>query len=162
MTTSHGRPTRTMKKLLTTIMLRMKAITIMSSLISLMAAGCASPTAMSNQRPVAKERIVQLPVAAHPEHAARVTVVRDSGGSGVWAPIRLIMNGKPVASFRPAEAMTFSLDPGEYVFRGEVWDKNPRDYLEYALSAEAGRHYYYRISFRDTGVILQRSYAVSQ
>jgi hypothetical protein len=143
----------------------MKAVTIMSSLISLMAAGCeTSPTGMSNSRPVAKERIVQLPVAAHSEHPARVTIVRDVGLAGSGASARLTLNGKPVALFRPGEAVTFSLDPGEYVFgidAAVALNLFPQ-LREYSLNAKAGEHYYYRITVGGEGLILQRSYAVSQ
>jgi hypothetical protein len=153
-----------MRTNLVSLLARMKAITIISSLISLMAAGCeTSPTGMSTSQPVAKERIVQLPVA-HSEHPARVTIVRDEGLLYAAAPARLSLNGKPVATFRPRNSLTFSLDPGEYVFgldAAAAINLFPQ-LREYSLNAKAGEHYYYLITAAAEGLILQRSYAVSQ
>jgi hypothetical protein len=54
---------------------------------------------MSNSQPVAKERIVQLPVAAHSEHAALVTIVRDIGLLGL--ALRLGYEAQPSTGNRP-------------------------------------------------------------
>jgi hypothetical protein len=141
----------------------MRMVITISSLISLVTAGCAtSPTEVRNARPVAKARIVQVPVAAHSERAAQVTIVRDVGALGSAPSAAITLNGKPVASFRPRESLTFSVDPGDYVFGLEPVPNLGVGLREYSLNAKPGEHYYYRITVTTEGLILQRSYAVSQ
>ncbi len=98
--------------------------------------------------------------AAHSEHAARVTIVRDVGFLGSAPSAKLTLNGKPIASFRPRETLTFSLDAGDYVFGLEPVPNLGAGLREYSLNAKAGEHYYYRITVTSEGLILQRSYAV--
>ena len=102
---------------------------------------------------------MQLRVATHSEHPAQVTIVRDEGLLLAAAPARLTLNGKTVATFRPRNALTFSLDPGEYVLGldAAVPVNLFPQLREYSLNAKAGEHYYYRITAAAEGLILQRS-----
>jgi hypothetical protein len=116
---------------------------------------------MGDSRPVATQRISQIPAAADPAHAALVTVVRDTGSFGAAGSAALRLNGKPVASFRVREALTFSLNPGEYVFALQPVPDLGAGVKEYSLTAKAGEHYYYRISVASEGFLLQRSFEVA-
>ena len=136
-------------------------LSVLSSLIIL--SGCAtSPTTSSNTRPIAPQRITRAPVALHTDTAAQVTIVRDSGGLGSAISAALRLNGAPVASFRTRESMTFTLDPGDYVFGLEPSPNLGAGLREYSFTAKTGEDYFYRISVTSEGFILQRSYEISK
>ena len=125
--------------------------------------GCAtSPTNLADVRPVASDRLLRTPTATNQQNSASVTIVRDSGFLGSAPSAALRLNGVPVASFRTRESLTFTLDPGDYVFGLEPSPSLGAGLREYSLSAKTGEHYFYRISVTQEGLILQRSYEVSR
>jgi hypothetical protein len=137
-----------------------KLIVIVGCLAS---AGCAtSPSTLTSARSVPAQRIAHLPMASNPKMAARITILRDVGFAGSAATVKLRLNGNPVASFHPRESLTFTLDPGEYVFGVKPVPDLGSGLNELSLTAKAGEHYFFRISSTYAGFILQRSYEINR
>lgn len=130
---------------------------------SLLVVGCAtSPSNLTSSRLVPARRIAHLPEASNPKLAARVTIVRDVGFAGSAATVNLRLNGRPVASFHPNESLTFTLDPGEYVFGVKPGPNLGSGLNELSLTAKAGERYFFRLSSTYAGFILQRSYEINR
>ena len=142
----------------------MRIITyFIAAVASLIFSGCATdPTSLAEARQIAARRVFRIPTASHRDRAAQVTIVRDSGAMGSAISTALRMNGRPIASFRVRESLTFSLDPGDYVFGLEPSLKLGAGLKEYSLTAKAGEHYFYRISVTNEGFFLQRSYEINR
>lgn len=96
-------------------------------------------------------------------NTGKIVVVRDSGLLGAAGTSNLFVSGELVAKIYTGESVTFFVEPGEYILGlgpGVAFsEEETKKYMEeQALTVEAGKIYYYRISVvMEKGLVLQRT-----